>query len=186
MSEQSIRIRKIVYAAVCIALALVLPLLLGQVQIFMQGVSPMHIPALLCGLVCGPVYGVAVGFICPILRSAIFSMPVMYPTALAMAFELAAYGLLTGLFYQVFHKLGFWPRVYLSLILAMILGRFVGGIAQAILLGIKGEGYSLSMFATAYFAKTSVGMVVHLIVIPAVFFALKKAGLLIENGKKEA
>ena len=79
---------KLVYSAVCLALAMVLPLFLGQVQIFMQGISPMHIPALLCGLICGPAYGAAVGFIAPLLRSLIFSMPPM-AVAIPMAFELA-------------------------------------------------------------------------------------------------
>lgn len=182
MKNGHVRIKKMVYSAVCIALALVLPLFLGQVQVFMQGISPMHIPALLCGLLCGPWYGLAVGIISPILRSLIFSMPRMYPTAIAMAFELGTYGLITGLFYhKILKKMNFWPRTYISLIVAMLIGRVVGGIVQAILLGFRGEGYSLQMFASAYFVGTSVGMVIHLIVIPLILFALKKAKLTIED-----
>ena len=176
-SRQSIHIRKIVYSAVCIALALVLPLFLGQVQVFMQGISPMHIPALLCGFLCGPVYGLAVGLISPILRSLIFSMPRMYPTAIAMAFELGTYGLVTGLLDKALRKMNFWPRTYIALICAMILGRIVGGAVQAILLGFKGEAYGFQMFVSAYFVGTSVGMVIHLIVIPLILLALDKAKL---------
>ena len=181
MKNNHASVQRLVYAAVCIALALVLPLFLGQVQVFMQGISPMHIPALLAGFLCGPWYGLAVGLISPILRSLIFSMPRMYPTAIAMAFELGCYGLLTGLFNRLFKKMNFWPRTYISMIIAMILGRVVGGIAQAILLGFRGEGYSLQLFATAYFVNTSVGMVIHLIVVPLILFALKKAKLTIED-----
>lgn len=179
--KNSLRIRKIVYSAVCIALAMVLPLFLGQVQIFMQGVSPMHIPAFLCGFLCGPWYGLAVGIISPLLRSLVFSMPKLYPTAIAMAFELGTYGLLTGLFYKVFMKMNFWPRTYISLILAMIIGRIVGGLCQAVLLGFRGEGYGFSAFITAYFVNTSVGIVIHLILVPLILFALKKAKLTLED-----
>jgi hypothetical protein len=38
------------------------------------------------------------------LRSVIAGMPPIYPTALAMAFELAAYGLLAGVFYKLLPK----------------------------------------------------------------------------------
>ena len=181
MANSNKNLLKLIYSAVCLALAMVLPLFLGQVQIFMQGISPMHIPALLCGLLCGPWYGLAVGLISPILRSLVFTMPKMYPTALAMAFELGTYGLVTGLLYKALKKMNFWPRTYVSLIAAMLIGRVVGGIAQALLLGFRGEGYSLQLFATAYFVNTSVGMVIHLIVIPLIFFALKKAKLTIEE-----
>ena len=99
-----------------------------------------------------------------------------------MAFELGTYGLITGLFYhKILKKMNFWPRTYISLIVAMLIGRVVGGIVQAILLGFRGEGYSLQMFASAYFVGTSVGMVIHLIVIPLILFALKKAKLTIED-----
>ncbi len=33
---------------------------------------PMHLPALLCGFMCGWPWGLAVGFISPLLRSMIF------------------------------------------------------------------------------------------------------------------
>ena len=92
--------KKLVYSALFLALALVLPFLTGQIQTFGQMLAPMHLPVLLCGFVCGPVWGLAVGAVAPLLRSLLFSMPPMFPTAVAMAFELAAYGLFTGLFYR--------------------------------------------------------------------------------------
>ncbi len=93
--------KKLVYSALFLALALVLPFLTGQIQTFGQMLAPMHLPVLLCGFVCGPVWGLAVGAVAPLLRSLLFGMPPMFPTAVAMAFELAAYGLFTGLFYRL-------------------------------------------------------------------------------------
>ena len=96
--------KKLVYSALFLALALVLPFLTGQIQTFGQMLAPMHLPVLLCGFVCGPVWGLAVGAVAPLLRSLLFGMPPMFPTAVAMAFELAAYGLFTGLLPPVFSQ----------------------------------------------------------------------------------
>ena len=180
MANSNKNLLKLIYSAVCLALAMVLPLFLGQVQIFMQGISPMHIPALLCGLACGPWYGLAVGFIAPLLRSLIFSMPPM-ATAIPMAFELAAYGLIAGLLFKALKKMNFWPRTYISMIAAMLIGRCIGGAAKAVVMGIDGTGYSFGAFVSAYFVGTSVGMVLHLIIVPLVLFALYKAHLLPED-----
>ena len=57
--------KKLVYSALFLALALVLPFLTGQIQTFGQMLAPMHLPVLLCGFVCGPVWGLAVGAVAP-------------------------------------------------------------------------------------------------------------------------
>ena len=92
-------LKNLVIAAMLLAVGLVLPFLTGQIQQIGNMLLPMHFPVILCGLICGWKYGLGVGFILPLLRSVIFGMPVMYPNAFAMAFELAAYG-----FYRIFNK----------------------------------------------------------------------------------
>ena len=94
-------IKKLVYSAVFLALCMVLPFLTGQIPEIGQALSPMHIPVLLCGFACGWPWGLAVGFIAPILRSLIFQMPAMWPNAVAMAFELATYGFCSGILFKV-------------------------------------------------------------------------------------
>ena len=89
--------KKLAYAALFLALCLVLPMLTGQIPQIGSMLLPMHIPVLLCGLVCGWQYGAAVGFVAPLLRSVLFGMPPMYPVAIAMAFELLTYGLVIGI-----------------------------------------------------------------------------------------
>jgi thiamine transporter ThiT len=116
-------VRNLVLAGLFLALGRVLPFFTGQIPAIGQRLLPMHLPVLLCGFVCGGPYGLIVGVLTPLLRSVLFGMPPMFPTALAMAFELAAYGLLAGLFYRLFpKKIGF---AYLALVLAMIGGRVV-------------------------------------------------------------
>lgn len=93
-------VRQLVLAALFLALAFVLPLLTGQVPKVGNMLCPMHFPVLLCGFVLGGPWGLAVGFAAPLLRSVLFGMPPMFPVAISMAFELAAYGLVSGLLWR--------------------------------------------------------------------------------------
>lgn len=54
-------LRHMVYAAVCLALCMVLPFLTGQIPQIGSALSPMHIPVLLAGFLCGPWWAMAVG-----------------------------------------------------------------------------------------------------------------------------
>ena len=170
---------KLTYSGVCLALCLVLPFLTGQIPQVGSKLLPMHIPVLLCGFLCGPVWGLGVGLVAPILRSLIFGMPPLFPTALAMAFELAAYGLLAGLFYKLLPKKT--PYLYVALILAMIGGRLVWGLAMMILMGATGKGFTLAAFWTGAFANAWPGIVLQLVLIPPVVAALKKAKLMLNE-----
>ena len=95
---------KMILAALFLALAYVMPFLTGQIPEIGAKLCPMHIPVLLCGFICGPFWGLAVGFIAPLLRSLTLGMPPMFPTALCMAFELATYGLICGITYRLLPK----------------------------------------------------------------------------------
>ena len=171
---------KMIISALLLAIGLCLPFILGQVEVLGQAISPLHIPALLCGLTCGPLWGAALGAVLPVMRSLLFGMPPM-PAAIPMAFELAVYGAATGLLYplltRLFKKDNRLPAMITSMLIAMILGRIVGGAAKAVMMGIQGSAYTFQTFIAAYFTGTAAGAAVHLIVIPAVAVALEKAGL---------
>ena len=168
---------RLTYTAVCLALALVLPFLTGQLRELGQAFSPMHLPVLLCGYFCGWPWGLVCGFVAPILRSVCFGMPQMFPSAVGMAFELAAYGFLTGLLFRLLPKK--LPYIYGSLIAAMLGGRAVGGLVNLVLLGLGSiPSYSLSVFWSSYFVGTWPGMVVQLILVPLLVEAMRRAGLL--------
>lgn len=164
---------KIVLTGVFIALGIILPFLTGQIQGIGNKLLPMHIPVLLCGFVCGGYYGFAAGFIVPILRSLLYGMPPMFPTAVSMAFELSIYGLVTGLLYKKLPKKN-WS-IYAALIAAMILGRIVGGIANMALFGIQGNVYSMQMFMAGMFLNALPGIVLQLVLIPVIVMLLQKA-----------
>lgn len=177
---------RMIVTAALLALGLILPFLTGQLQSFGKLLSPLHIPALICGLTCGWVWGGALGLILPVLRMALFGMP-QAPVAYPMAFELCAYGVVAGVVYpwlcrELCMKHGANRVVVLlaSLGLAMVAGRIVGGAAKALLLlagAIPGAPLTFAAFVTAYFVDTAVAAVVHLIIVPAVVIALEKARL---------
>jgi thiamine transporter ThiT len=111
----SLQIRKLTYAALFLALAMVLPFLTGQIPQIGKSLCPMHIPALLCGFLCGWPWGLAVGLIAPLLRSVTFGMPAMFPDAVVIAFELAAYGAVAGILYRLLPKRLGIGRIYIAL-----------------------------------------------------------------------
>ena len=167
------RFYKPVLAAMFLALALVLPFLTGQIRQLGNALCPMHIPVLLCGFFCGPLYGLAVGIMAPLLRFALFGMPVLLPTGLCMCFELAAYGLVSGLLYRYLPKRKL--SVYAALVAAMLTGRAVWGITQVIYYGISGSAFGWTAFLTAAFVKAVPGIIIQLVLIPVLVITITRA-----------
>lgn len=172
---------RMVITAVLLAVGLVLPFLTGQLQTIGQLISPLHIPAFICGLTCGPFWGGLLGAVLPLLRMALFSMPPL-PAALPMTFELCAYGAIAGLLYPVLQRAAKkrLPAMLGALLAAMVCGRIVGGAAKALLLAggaITGAPLTFEAFIASYFLDTAVGAAIHLLVVPAVVTALEKARL---------
>ena len=163
-------------SAMFLALGLILPFFTGQIPQIGSMLLPMHIPVFLCGLICGWQYGAAVGFIVPLLRSVLFGMPPLFPTALSMAFELMTYGLVVGLLYSISR----WQCIralYRCLLLAMLAGRVVWGVVQAVLLGLSGNALTMQVFMASAFLNAIPGIIVQLILIPVVMLALNRTGL---------
>lgn len=169
-------IRRMVCAAVCLALCMVLPFLTGQIPQVGSALSPMHIPVLLAGFLCGPWWAMAVGAVAPLLRFALFGMPPIFPTGVAMCFELAAYGLVSGLLYARLPKKT--ANVYVSLLAAMLAGRVVWGIVRVALSGVAGEPFTWAAFMAGAFVNAVPGIIVHILLIPVIVMALRKAGLI--------
>jgi len=167
------RLFNLVRGALFLAVGLILPFFTAQIPEIGNMLLPMHLPVLLCGLLCGPVYGGAVGFITPLLRSLLFGMPVFYPGALGMAFELMTYGAVIAILYALFRKKN-TVAVYVSLLCAMLAGRLVWGLAQTVLLGVSGKTLALTAFWTSGFLNAVPGIVLQLILIPAIMILIQK------------
>ena len=182
-------LKNLVLAAMFMAIGLVLPFLTGQLQQIGNMLLPMHLPVFLCGLICGWQYGLAVGFILPLLRSLLFGMPPMYPLAAAMAFELATYGLVAGWLYSRSR----WQCVlalYKALVAAMVAGRLVWAAARAVMSGVSGSAFTWEMFLSGAITTAIPGIILQLILIPAIMVALDRTGMVRfrheEKGQKAA
>ena len=171
----SLQIRRLTYAALYLALAMVLPFVTGQIPEIGSALCPMHIPALLCGFMCGWPWGLAVGFIAPLLRSVLFGMPALFPGAVAMAFELAVYGGMAGFLHR---KL---PRrkgmLYAVLLISMIAGRLVWGAVWVILAGLSGSSFTWALFLAGAVTNAVPGIILQLVLIPVLVAAMERAGL---------
>ena len=173
---QSIRLKRLIYSALFLALGMVLPLLTAQIKEIGDTLLPMQLPVMLCALICGYQYGTAVGFVLPFLRSLIFGMPPLYPNAIWMAVELATYGLVIGFLYSSLAKRERSVRhLFFSLICGMIAGRVTWGITKAILLGIAGKSFTISAFIMGGFVDSIPGIILQLILIPTIMTLISKA-----------
>ena len=172
--RHSRQIHTLVLAALFLALGMVLPFFTGQIPQIGGMLLPMHIPALLCGLLCGWQYGAAVGFIMPLMRMSLFGMPPLV-TAVAMAFELAAYGAIAGFLYSRSR----WQCVvalYRSLIIAMVGGRLVWAAVRVVMTGVAQVPFTWELFLSGALLDAVPGIILQLVFIPALMVALDRTG----------
>ncbi len=168
--------KNMVLSAMFMAIGMVLPFFTGQIPQIGKMLLPMHIPVFLCGLICGWQYGAIIGLILPLLRSMVFGMPVFFPTAISMSLELLTYGLVAGLMYQL-SKWQCIVSLYRAIIVAMISGRIVWGTSQLLLLSIKGESFTGKAFMAGALLNSIPGIIIQLVLIPAIMLALHRTGL---------
>ncbi len=167
-------VKKLVFAAACAALCLVLPMAFHAIPNAGQVILPMHIPVLLCGLVCGWPYGGVCGLVGPLLSSVITGMP---PAAMlpSMMVECCAYGFVSGLLMKHVRTGKAVTDLYISLVSAMIAGRVVAGFAKA---WIFTPGISPFAWVTTSLVSGIPGIVIQLVLMPLVVTALTRARLI--------
>lgn len=167
-------VKKLVLAAVCIALCVVLPMAFHAIQNAGAVFLPMHIPVLLCGLICGWPYGLLCGLLGPLLSSALTSMPPA-PILPSMMVELAVYGCVTGIMMQLVHTKKPLADLYISMITAMALGRTLAGLAKSL---IFAPGTAPFAWVTTSLVTGLPGICIQLVLIPLVIYVLTKAHLI--------
>lgn len=168
-------LKRMVIAAVCIALCVVLPMAFHMIPNAGSVMLPMHIPVLLCGLICGWPFGLVCGLAGPLLSSVLTGMP---PAAVlpSMMVECAVYGLVSGLMLLFVRTKNVYADLYISMVTAMLVGRIIGGAAKALL--FAPGSMSMTIWATSYFVTGLPGIAVQLAIIPSIVFALMKAKII--------
>ena len=165
-----------VLAALFLALAYVMPFLTGQIPEIGAMLCPMHLPVLLCGFVCGPVWGLAIGAVAPVFRSLTLGMPPMFPGAVCMSFELAAYGAVAGCMHKLLPRKK--PFIYCSLLTAMVAGRLIWGAAMFIFVGASGGAFTFSAFLAGAFTNAVPGILVQIVLVPVLVMLLDNPKIL--------
>ena len=174
-------VKKSIITAVCIALCYVIPLMFHGIQNAGNIFCPMHIPVFICGLICGWQYGLLCGIAGPALSSALSGMP---PVAIlpSMMVELAAYGTASGRLMKLVRTKSTYADLYISLIVAIVCGRVLAGLAKALIFA-RGS-YSMSAWIAGSVVTSWPGTVIQLVFIPTIVFALMKSHLIPERYPK--
>lgn len=170
--EDRNKLLKMILAALFLALSYVMPFLTGQIPEIGSMLCPMHIPVLLCGFICGWPWGLVVGFVAPLFRSFTLGMPSFFPTAVCMAFELASYGAVSGLLHKLLPRKR--PYIYCSLLISMIVGRLVWGLAMLICTGINDSSFTLATFLAGAVTNAIPGIIVQIVFIPILVTVLDR------------
>lgn len=165
--------RRMITAALCVAIGVILPQAFHAIPNAGSVFLPMHIPVLVCGLICGWRYGILCGILTPLLSSVLTGMPPMAYLP-AMLCELAVYGLVTGVLSRHLRPGRPMAGRYLALIAAMLAGRLVMGAVNALI--FRAGSYSLAVFTAAAFVTALPGIVIQLLVIPGLVHLLEKSG----------
>ncbi len=174
MSKKRFNTRALVFAGVCVALGVVLPMAFHSLPDGGRVFLPMHIPVLLCGLLCGPWYGLGCGVLAPLLSHFITGMP-MAAALPGMLCELAAYGCISGLVSRLVKTKNPVGGVYIPLVCAMLGGRVVAGLVNGFI--FQAGSYSLQAWVAGSFVTALPGIAVQLVLLPVLVLALKRAGI---------
>ena len=172
MTRNNSIVKDMTVAALCLAIALVLPFLTGQIPTIGAMLSPMHIPVYLCAFFCSWQWAALMGLTAPLLRHALFSMPPM-PFGIAMAFEMAVYGAVTAIVYRMLPQKK-KSSIYIAMIIAMFCGRVVWGAARMVIAGVTGTEFTWGLFVAGALIEAIPGIVLHLMLIPVIVMAAKR------------
>ena len=176
-------IKNMTLTAVCIALCVVLPIAFHSIPDAGSVFLPMHIPVLICGMICGWPYGLICGLMGPLVSSALTGMP---PIAIlpAMMLECGAYGMVSGMMLKLVRTKSTYGDLYIALVVAMLAGRVLSGIAKAL---IFMPGMSMTAWIMASFVTALPGILIQLVFLPSVVMTLMKARIIpVRYAKGEA
>jgi hypothetical protein len=160
--------KKIVLSSIFIAFGIVLPMIFHTVNLAGSIFLPMHTPVLVAGYLLGPGCGALVGVITPIISGLMTGMPPLVPVMPIMAFELCAYGFLTGFIFSKTQK------VYISLIGAMIGGRLFAVVGAFFVSLTIAPQVSPLVYVFGNLTTAIPGMLIQIIFIPILVKYLNK------------
>lgn len=177
--------KKTVFAAMMVAVGILLPMAFHSIPRAGAIFAPMHLPVFVAGMICGPFYGALVGLLCPLLSCIFTGMPAvaMLPN---MLIELLCYSVFSALAFRLIKTKYFILDVYIALIIGMLLGRAFGGLtAYLMFLSGSRSAYSWAAFYTGYFVTCWPAIVIQVVVIPTVLTVARRTGFFKDSDRHQ-
>jgi hypothetical protein len=130
---------------------------------------PMHIPVFIGGVVLLPELAILVGLLTPLLSSLLTGMPVLFPIAIIMMFELAAYGWVVSMLTRKYKM-----NIILSIIIAMFFGRVVATVSVYILVLMFNIKLNPMLYIKGAIVTGLPGILIQLLIIPILIKVIKQ------------
>lgn len=169
MRQRRITTKKLVTASMLLAIGVIIPSIFHLTGLPGKMLLPMHIPVLIGGFLLPPSLALLLGMLTPLLNSFLTGMPELFPIATIMVFELGVYGLMASFFYRILKI----PSL-LALIISMVLGRIVAGIAIFILSAFFTLPFEAMTFVKGAVITGIPGIIIQIILIPSLVYAIIK------------
>lgn len=168
--------RQMVSAAMILAMGVLLPMIFHVFGLAGAIFLPMHIPVLIGGFLLTPVMALFLGVLTPLLSSLITGMPVLFPIAIVMIFELSIYGLVFSIMTGKY-KL----NIIMSLFIAMGLGRISAALSVHIMVLLFGIKMNPFIYIKGAIITGIPGIVIQIILVPMIIKAIKSYKIVLDN-----
>ena len=169
MRSRKITTKKLVTASMLLAIGVIIPSIFHLTGLPGQMLLPMHITVLIGGFLLPPSLAILLGMLTPLLNSVITGMPVLFPIAIIMIFELGAYALVASLLYRVLKV----PSL-LALIISMVVGRIIAGVTIFVLSAFFTLPLDPVLFVRGAVIAGFPGIIIQIILVPSLVYAIVK------------
>ena len=159
--------KRLVIAGLLLAIGIIIPMIFHITGIPGTTFLPMHISVLLGGFLLPPSLALLLGMLTPLINSLITGMPVLFPMAVIMIFELGIYGLIGSVLYRRLK----WPSV-IALITSMIAGRVMAGLVVFILAAFFSVQLDPMVFIIGAVSAGIPGIIIQLLLIPSLLHGI--------------
>ena len=166
--NKKIETKSIALSGLLLSMGILLPIIFHIFGMTGPIVLPMHIPVLLGGFLLPTNMALLLGIITPILSGMLTGMPVMFPMAVIMAFELGMYGFTASIATRKFNI-----SILPALLISMISGRITAGLVVALLTQFFGVKMNPIIFLKEAVITGIPGIIIQLIFIPSLVYAIR-------------
>ncbi len=167
--NKKITTKDIALSGLLLSMGILLPMIFHVFGMTGPIALPMHIPVLLGGFLLPTNLALLLGIITPIISGLLTGMPVMFPMAVIMAFELGMYGFTASIVTKKFNVSNL-----LSLLVSMVSGRITAVFVVAIMVQFFGVKMNPIIYLKGAVITGIPGVIIQLIFIPPLVYAIRR------------